>query len=139
MRYCPECQTITQEATSPTCPACGKVLLSRDEMTEEDSGRPVVLTWCTSVFEAMVLRAALAEEGITAFVEDEGLLEQINPYGANVAASTRVMIRMEDAEAGLEFLRRKQAGELAISDDEIPEETDTEENGENEETPEPPV
>jgi len=139
MRYCPECQTITQEAESPTCPACGRVLLSKDEIAPEDLDRPVVLTWCGSVFEAMVLRAALADEGITAFVEDEGLLELINPYhgGPTVEGGTRVMIRLGDAEAGLEFLRRKEAGELAIPEDEIPGEADEEGKEEKEEKPGP--
>jgi len=140
MRYCPECQTITREAASPTCPACGKVLLSMDELPPEERDRLVVLKWCENLEEAQVLRAALNAEGIDAIVEDTGLLSWVNPYNASGGATdTRVLIRLGDAEAGLELLRRKEAGELAISEDEIPESEDAEGKEGNEEQPEPPA
>ena len=55
------------------------------------------------------------------------------------ATHTRVFIRLGDAEAGLELLRQKEAGELALSEDEIPEKADTEAKEDKEENPEPPA
>jgi len=140
MRYCPECQTITQEAASPTCPACGRVLLSMDELPPEERDRLVVLKWCANLEEAQVLKTALNAEGIDAMVEEQGLIAWVNPYDARGGAThTRVFIRLGDAEAGLELLRQKEAGELALSEDEIPEKADTEAKEDKEENPEPPA
>ncbi|HUW56048.1 MAG TPA: DUF2007 domain-containing protein [Planctomycetota bacterium] len=135
MRYCMECDRLTMETDSLTCPACGTVLLSLDELPEEDLDRLVVLTWCDSLPEAMVLRAALDDQGIDSILEDEGLLEIANPFhgSGDAQGGTRVLVRLEDAEAALELLRQKDAGELAISEDDV-----LEEDEEPEQTAPPP-
>ena len=122
MRYCPKCESLSADPDAPTCPACGTVLVPMDQLPPEDLDRSVVLTCCRTLEEAMVLRAALAQEGIDSAIEDEGLLEIINPFHGGLNAGPRVMVRLADAEAALDFLRRKDAGELAISEDDLPEE-----------------
>ena len=121
MKYCPKCQMIAEpiEAAN-TCPACGAVLQGLDELSEEDLDRPVVLKWCDTIEEAEVLKAALGGLDVDAFIEDEGLLEAINPYHGRINVGPRVMVRVRDAEVALEFLRSKESGELAITEDDLP-------------------
>ncbi len=121
MRYCPKCQTLEEAGDSPACPACGAVLEALDKLSDAELDRPIVLTYCPTMEEALVLRAALGEEDIDAIIEDEGLLEVINPYHGNANTGPRVMVRVRDAEAALDFLRRKDSGELAIGEDDVPE------------------
>lgn len=120
MKYCLDCEMMTEGTQATTCPACGTVLRPLDALSPEDLDRPIVLTYCSSLFEAQVLRAALGSQGVDAIVEDEGLLEMVNPYhgGTDPQGSTRVMVRLEDAEAALDLLRRKECGELALTDEE---------------------
>ena len=128
MRYCMECDRITTEMDSLTCPACGTVLLALDELPQEDLDRLVVLKCCESLYEAEVLRAALDAQGIDVMIEDVGLLASVFPRSAHGdATSARVMVRLEDAEGALELLRRKDAGELAITDDDVSEDDRPEE------------
>ena len=122
MRYCPKCESLSPEADAATCPACGTVLVPMDQVPPEDLDRSVVLTCCQTIEEAMVLRTALAEEGIVCLIEDEGLMQMLNPFHGGLNAGPRVMVRLADAEAALDFLRRKDAGELALSEDDLPEE-----------------
>ena len=137
MLYCPRCEGIVREPESQVCPACGCVMRSVDELPEEDRDRPVVLTFCQTIFEARILCAALGEQGIVTMVEDESLLDTIHPHWfRDMQPGTRVLVRLEDAEAALELLRRKEAGELAISDDDVPG-TDGTEGEPEEDTPAP--
>ena len=123
MRYCPECETVCVEVESSTCLACGEVLVRLDEVSPEERDRPVVLTWCQNFYEAQILVAALAAEGIQTVVEDDGLLARVVPkVVCGDATDTRVMVRLEDAERALEFLRSKDAGELAIGEDDLDDE-----------------
>jgi len=126
MPYCRECDCVTVQTDSSTCPVCGSVLIAIEDVPPEDRDRPVVLTQCDNLYEAMVLRTALEAEGIQTLVEDEGLLGVVglmNPYHAGgTQGSTSVLVRLEDAEAALELLRRKEAGELTLSEDDLPEE-----------------
>lgn len=121
MPYCADCDMVTAQTDSPTCPACGAVLIAIADVACEDRDRPVVLKCCGNPYEAEVLRAALDAEGIDAIIEDVGLLASVFPRSAHGdATGARVLIRLEDAEAGLDLLRRKQAGELTIPDDDLP-------------------
>ncbi len=126
MRYCPKCQTLEDAGESPACPACGTVLLATDVLPEEELDRPVVLKWCENIEEAEVLKTALSSLGIDCVVEDERLIAGwINMYdGRGGATDTRVLVRLRDAEAALELLRRKDAGELAITEDDVPAESE---------------
>ena len=119
MRYCAKCEMLSREAGADTCAACGEVLAFVDEVPPDERDRLVVLTTCDNPYEAKVLRAALAAEGVDAIVEDEGLFETISPFHVRAGgdtATSRVMVRLEDAEAALEFLRQKDSGELAIDE-----------------------
>jgi hypothetical protein len=124
MRYCPKCQTLEEAGESPACPQCGSVLEDMNTLTADDLDRPIVLTVCPTPEQATVLRMALAQQGIDAIIEDEGLLEAIAPYHGNLNAGPRVMVRLGDAEDALDFIRRKNAGELALTKDDVPAESE---------------
>jgi hypothetical protein len=119
MKYCPKCQTLSEPADPPACVACGTVLLSTDEMSREDLDRTAVLTYCDSPEEASVLKAALEGEGVHAMVEDEALMGLFPPYGDPLNLGPRVVVRLGDADAALDFLRRKQAGDLTVTDSDV--------------------
>jgi len=124
MRYCEKCEMLSVEPEAETCAACGEVLTSIDEIPEAERDRPVVLTTCETSYEAKVLRAALAGEGVEAIVEDEGLLETVNPFHVRAggdAGTTRVLVHLQDAETALAFLRQKESGELALDEEDLPE------------------
>ena len=122
MRYCPECEMLSVDAEAETCAACGKVLVSIDDIAPKEPDRLVVLTTCENPYQADVLRAALAGIGIDVLLEDVGLLASIWPVTAHGdVTSTRVMVHLKDAEAALDLLRQKNAGELAIDEDDVSE------------------
>jgi hypothetical protein len=125
MKYCPKCQTPAEAVESTnTCPACGAVLQGLDELSAEELDRPVVLTRCTDNAEAEVLKAALGAQGIETLIEDEGMFETLmdimNPLDGARPTGPRVLVHLKDAEAALEFLRSKESGELAITEDDLP-------------------
>lgn len=122
MRYCMECGTVAEEGELATCPACGRILSSLDDLAPEDLDRPVVLTFCRDLYEAVVLRTVLAQEDIPSLIEDEQLFAAAGAYPlghGGAVRQPRVMVRLEDAEAALDLLRRKEAGELAIDEDDF--------------------
>ncbi len=121
MRYCPKCAELSDADNPPICPSCGGVLQALDSLPEEEGDRLVVLKWCESIGEAEVLKAALEAQGIDALIEDENLLAAASGWdGRGGATDTRVTVHLRDAETALEFLRRKDAGELTLPDEDVP-------------------
>ena len=123
MKYCPRCASVVDDELE-TCVECGEVLQALDELPPENGERLVLLTHCQPS-EAHVLRATLENQGIDAMVEDEGLLELLNPFGISPPddeGGVRVLVHLKDAGAALEVLRAKEAGELALDEDEFEDE-----------------
>jgi hypothetical protein len=109
-----------------TCVECGEMLLAMDDLPPEDAERLVLLTHCQPA-EAQILRATLENEGIQAMVEDEGLLELLNPFDVaapDAEGDVRVLVHLKDAEAALEILEEKETGQLALEEDEEEDEED---------------
>ena len=129
MRYCRACHAPVQDPQAPACAACGAFLETTDKPSPEELDRPVVLAYCSSLQEAALLQAALAAQDIDTLIEDvAGFGLSGFEFGAPLLG-TRVLVRPEDVEAALDFLRRKEAGEFAITDEDIPTEQEPDQTG----------
>ncbi len=117
MQYCRKCRQLVPAPEHPACSTCGAPLVGLDQLPDDELDRPVVLTWCKDIIEAEMLRAALGGLDIYAVVENEALVATFN---SDPTAQTRVLVRLRDAGTAFEALKAKQAGELAITEDDLP-------------------
>ena len=118
-KTCPKCRRLYPE-DAQICDDCDQALIDIADHPESDEDL-LVLTNVAGQEEAAVLASILKGRGIPAMVEDMTLLSWTTGLTPAAAGGVRVLINAVDAEAALELLRQHQAGELALTDDDVAE------------------
>ena len=101
---------------SPSYKASGSADKSKPEKSEFDYGKLVTLASFGNSIEAHALKDMLAENGIESRVTNEEAAASLGIMaGTSFSFSPAVMIREEDAEAGLAIKQKFLAGDFAAS------------------------
>ena len=106
MLFCPECGrgflVFRKE-----CPDCGTALEERPdaEISGEDFSELACACTCVDLAQADILKTALRDAGITAFIEYE---QFVRTYSLGIVGYPRLLVRKEDLARAKRVLREYQ-------------------------------
>lgn len=117
-KICPKCRRLYHD-DAHICEDCDQALIAVPDQPEAGEDL-IVLTNVAGIEEATVLASILKGRGIPAMVEDMTLLSWTSGITPAAPGGVRVLINAVDAEPALELLKQHQAGELTLTNDDLP-------------------